>query len=58
MEENTLIDSISGSVIDYALLPDRLVVLSRPLFGLKPKNILKGESPVGSMLYVYSLKGR
>ncbi|HYA31466.1 MAG TPA: hypothetical protein VED67_01820, partial [Thermodesulfovibrionales bacterium] len=58
MEENTLIDGISGSVIDYALLPDRLVVLATPLFGLKPKNILKGESPLGSMLYVYSLKGR
>jgi hypothetical protein len=58
MEENTLIDGISGSVMDYALLPDRLVVLSKPLFGFKPKNILKGESPMGSMLYVYSLKGR
>jgi len=58
MEENTLIDSISGSVMDYALLPDRLVVLSKPLFGFKPKNILKGENPMGSMLYVYSLKGR
>ena len=58
MEENTLIDGISGSVMDYALLPDKLIVLSKPLFGLKPKNILKGESPMGSMLYVYSLKGR
>lgn len=58
MEENTLIDGISGSVMDYAILPDRLIVISKPLFGLKPKNILKGESPMGSMLYVYSLKGR
>jgi hypothetical protein len=58
MEENTLIDGISGSVMDYVLQQDRLIVLSKPLFGLKPKNVLKGESPMGSMLYVYSLKGR
>lgn len=58
MEESTLIDDISGSIMDYTLLADKLVVLSKPLFGLKPKNILKGESPRGSMLYVYSLKGR
>ncbi|MCL5024438.1 MAG: VCBS repeat-containing protein [Nitrospirae bacterium] len=58
MEVNTFVEGIAGSVMDYVLLPDRLVVLSRPLFGLKPKNILKGESPFGSMLYVYSLKGR
>ena len=58
MEENVLIDGISGGVLDYAFIQDKLVVLSKPLFGLKPKNILKGESPTGSMLYIYSLKGR
>jgi hypothetical protein len=58
MEENVLIDGLSGGVMDYALASDRLLVLSSPLFGIKAKNILKGESPLGSILYVYSLKGR
>lgn len=58
MEENVLIDGISGGVMDCTFIQDKLIVLSKPLFGLKPKNILKGESPMGSMLYIYSLKGR
>jgi hypothetical protein len=57
MEEGTLVDGISGAILDYAFAGDRLVVLSRPLLGIKFKNILKGESLLGSMLYVYSLKG-
>lgn len=57
MEENTLIKGISGGVTDYACYGDKLIVLSKPLFGFKPGNILKGESPLGSMLYVYSLRG-
>lgn len=58
MEDSLLIDGIPGGVLDFALTSDRLVVLSKPLFGIKTKNILKGESPLGSMIYVYSLKGR
>lgn len=58
MEERVLIDGISGSVIDYALSGDRLIVMSKPLFGIKGDKILKGENPLGSMLYIYSLKGR
>lgn len=58
MEENVLVDGISGGVMDYTFIQDKLIVLSKPLFGLKPGNILKGESPTGSMLYIYSLKGR
>ena len=58
MEESTLIDGISGGIMDYAFAGDKLIVLSKPLFGIKAKNILKGENPLGSMLYIYSLKGR
>lgn len=58
MEEGTLIDNINGGILDYALAGDKLIVLSRPPFGIKPKNILKGENPLGSVLYIYSLKGR
>lgn len=57
VEERTLVDGIAGGIVDYALVGDRLIVLSRPLFGVKVKNILKGESPFGNMLYIYSLKG-
>jgi hypothetical protein len=57
MEESTLVDGISGAVLDYALAGDKLIVLSKPLFGIKFKNIMKGESPLGTMLYIYSLKG-
>lgn len=57
MEEMVIISDISGGVMDYAVSGDRIYVLSKPLFGIKAKNILKGENPLGSMLYVYSLKG-
>jgi hypothetical protein len=57
MEESTLVEGISGAIQDYAFAGDKLIVLSRPLFGIKFKNIMKGESPLGSMLYIYSLKG-
>jgi len=57
MEESTLVEGISGAIQDYAFAGDRLIVLSKPLFGIKFKNIIKGESPLGSMLYIYSLKG-
>lgn len=57
MEERTLADNISGGIQDYVVSGDRMFVLSSPLFGIKAKNILKGESPFGSILYIYSLKG-
>jgi hypothetical protein len=58
MEEVVLIDNIGGALVDYAVAEDKIIVLSTPLFGIKAKNILKGESPLGSMLYIYSTKGR
>lgn len=57
MDETTIVDNISGSIIDYAISGDKIYVISKPLFGIKAKNILKGENPLGSMLYIYSLKG-
>ncbi len=58
MEERAVIEDIPGNILDYTLAGDRLIVLSRPLFGIKLQNILKGENPLGSALYIYSLKGR
>jgi hypothetical protein len=58
MEETVTIDSIPGSVLDYAVAGDKVIVLTSPFLGLKFDNILKGESPLGSMLFIYSIKGR
>jgi hypothetical protein len=58
MEEEVVIDNIGGTILDYALARDKIIVLASPLFGIKPGNILKGESPLKSELYIYSLKGR
>lgn len=58
IDERALISDIPGGLIDYAIAGDKLVVITKPLFGIKAQNILKGESPIGSMLYIYSIKGR
>ncbi len=58
VEQRVFIEDISGEILDYAVVGDRLLVLSKPLFGLQPKNILKGENPIVTNLQVFSLKGR
>jgi hypothetical protein len=58
MEENIVVDRIKGTVLDYALTGDEIIVLASPLLGLKFENILKGENPVGSVIYIYTIKGR
>ncbi len=58
MEDDVLIDGITGNVLDYSLVGDKIAVLARPLMGIKFSNILKGENPIGSALYIYVVKGR
>lgn len=58
VEERDFIDDIGGEIIDYAVTEERVLILSSPLLGIKAKNILKGESPLGVMLYIFSTKGR
>jgi hypothetical protein len=58
MEEGTFIDDIKGSIQDYAVVGDKVVVLSSPFLGIKFENILKGENPLGVVLSIYSVKGR
>lgn len=58
VEESTFIESIDGEVLDYAISSDRIFILTRPLFGITPKNILKGENPFGLVMHIFSLKGR
>lgn len=58
IEEKIVAGDVSGNALDFTLAGNRLVVLSNPLFGLKFQNILKGESPIGSALYIYSFKDK
>ncbi|SPQ01750.1 conserved exported hypothetical protein [Candidatus Sulfobium mesophilum] len=58
MEEGVLVDGVGGSIRDYALAGDQLMVLASPFMGVKFGNILKGENPLGVVLYIYSVKGR
>jgi hypothetical protein len=58
MDEGILIDNIRGTLLDYALAGDEVIVLSSPFLGLKFENILKGENPLGGVLSIYSVKGR
>lgn len=58
MEEGILIDGVTGSIQDYTMAGDQIMVLASPFLGVKFGNILKGENPLGAVLYIYSVKGR
>lgn len=58
IEERQFLEEIGGDIIDYALVGDRIVVLAKPLFGIRTQNILKAENPLGIMVYIFSMKGR
>lgn len=58
MEESVLIDDVAGTIFDYAQAGDKLVVLSSPFLGINFGNILKGENPLGTSLFIYSVRGR
>ncbi len=57
MEESTVIDSVDGTILDYGVTNENILVLASPLFGIRAGNILKGENPVKRELCVYPLKG-
>ncbi len=58
MEESTVVEDIPGSLQDYAIAGDKLVVLSTSVFGVNVQNLIKGENPLGTTLQIYSIKGR
>ncbi len=58
MEETSLVEDIAGTVLDYAVAGDKMVVLSSPFLGIKFDNILKGENPLVTQLGIYSIRGR
>jgi len=58
MEERTIIDDIPGKALDFTIADNKIIILDMPMLGIKFKNILKGENPIGTVLYIYPLKGR
>lgn len=58
MEEGVLIDDVPGTLFDYALAGDKIIALSSPFLGVKFGNVLKGENPLGTLMFIYSARGR
>src|SRR5208337_4097700 len=58
IEERNFLENAGGDLLDYDVVGDRLIVLSESTISSGVMKIFKGESPFGSMLYIYSLKGR
>jgi hypothetical protein len=56
MEEGVFIDNVSGTILDYTVAGSKVIVLASPMFGIKPGNILEGENPFTTTLYIYSLE--
>ncbi len=56
-EEGRFINNISGTIFDYAVSGDKIFVLASPMFGINPGNILKGENPLKSEIYIFNMKG-
>jgi hypothetical protein len=58
MEEGVLIDNIGGTLFDYAVEGDNVFALVSPLFGINAGNILKGENPFRTELFIFKMKGK
>lgn len=59
VDESTLVDRISGKLLDYSIFDDdEVAVLSKPMLGIKAGNILRGKSPMVTILQIYSIKER
>ncbi len=56
MEEGIFIDKIGGTILDYTVAGSQVIVLASPMFGIKAGNILDGENPFTTTLYIYSLE--
>jgi hypothetical protein len=56
MEEGIFIDKVSGTILDYTVAGSQVIVLASPMFGIKAGNIIDGENPFTTTLYIYSLR--
>ncbi|MDA8174742.1 MAG: hypothetical protein M0018_09180 [Nitrospiraceae bacterium] len=48
---------ISGTVLDMAVTKNKLIVLDKPMLGMKFANILQGDNPFTEAIFVYPLEG-
>jgi hypothetical protein len=58
VEERGFLEEISGNILDYTVVGDRILVLIKPFLLGQAKSLLKGQNPMGIKLYVFSTKGR
>jgi hypothetical protein len=56
LKGDRLIKDIGGTMIDFAILGDKIMVIVKPALGLKMGNIIKGKNPFKRNLYVFSFE--
>jgi len=56
LEEETVVDDIGGTMLDFAIINEKMVVLVRPFLGMKFSNIFQGRNPFKRNIYVFALK--
>ncbi|HTZ17762.1 MAG TPA: hypothetical protein VMB78_04910 [Dissulfurispiraceae bacterium] len=58
VEERGFLEELSGNILDYTIVGDRLLVLIKPYLLGQAKSLLKGQNVTGIRLYIFSTKGR
>jgi hypothetical protein len=58
VEEKGFLEELSGNILDYTIVGDRILVLVKPYLLGQAKSLLKGENVTGIRLYIFSTKGR
>ena len=58
VEERGFLEEMSGNILDYTVVGDRILVLVKPYLLGQAKALLKGLNTTGIRLYVFSAKGR
>jgi len=60
VEERSYLEEIDGTILDYAVVGDRLLVIVKPylISWDTVKSLSEGKNPMGIMLYMFSTKSR
>ena len=58
VEVMDLVSEVPGTIYDFAMDGEKLLVLFSPPLGLELKKILQGESPIARYLSLYPLEGK
>ncbi len=58
VEERGFLEELSGNILDYTIVGDRVLVLVKPYLLGQAKSLLKGQNVTGIRLYIFSTKGR